>query len=58
VQTDLVGPFNSADPLVVADSLTSLNRSYRPKIQPGSVVHVIYPFKSEKKTQQRAVVHY
>jgi hypothetical protein len=58
VQTSLVGPFGkSENPLVVTDPLTSLNREYRPQIQPGSVVHVIYPVKQQKKAQ-RAVVHY
>jgi len=60
VQVQLVGPFTqAANPLVVADPLVSLSRSYEPQIQPGSVVHVIYPFKTEKKPDsQRAVVHY
>jgi hypothetical protein len=59
VQTSLVGPFgNNANSLVVADPLASLHREYRPQIQPGSVVHVIYPVKAQQKKAQRAVVHY
>jgi hypothetical protein len=58
-QLELAGPFNNADPLLVADPLNSLHRAYRPQIQPGSIVHVIYPFQSKEKTEsQRTVVHY
>jgi hypothetical protein len=58
VQTTLVGPFQRKEnPLVVTDPLTSLHRAERPPIQPGSVVHVIYPFSTQKQPQ-RSVVHY
>ena len=57
VRSELAGPFNTIDPLFVTDSLTSLNRVYRPQIRPGAVVHVIYPFQSQQEPR-RAVVHY
>jgi hypothetical protein len=41
----------------VTDPLTSLHRADRPQIQPGAVVHVIYPFSTQKQPQ-RSVVHY
>jgi hypothetical protein len=57
VRSELAGPFTSVDPLFVADSLTSLNRVYRPQIRPGAVVHVIYPFRPQQEPR-RSVVHY
>jgi hypothetical protein len=57
VRSELAGPFNSGDSLLVTDSLTSLNRVYRPQIRPGAVVHVIYPFNPQQEPR-RAVVHY
>jgi hypothetical protein len=54
-QSDLSGPYaTNAAPLTVSDSLASLHREYRPRLEPSAVVHVIYPFQQKK----RAVVHY
>jgi hypothetical protein len=58
VRSALAGPFNSADPLFVTDSLTSLSHAARPQqFRPGAVVHVIYPFQPQHKPR-KSVVHY